>query len=177
MMNKIMRWTIIVCMLIGMLPATIQAAIPLAEREALLALYESTDGPNWINNDGWGDAPGTECTWSGVFCHTGGNHVTSLYLGGNQLSGPIPDLSALTQLEYLRLESNKLSGPIPDASALPPQVRTLGLEGNVWKHDGFHHGHYFEVVEDGTTEIEFIRLAGEEYGKAVADYKARCERL
>ena len=41
-----------------------------------------------------------------------------LSLDGNQLSGPIPDLSALTSLLYLFLYNNQLSGPIPDLSAL-----------------------------------------------------------
>ena len=38
-----------------------------AEREALIALYNSTDGPNWTNSDGWllDDMP---CGWYGITC-------------------------------------------------------------------------------------------------------------
>ena len=39
-----------------------------AEREALIALYNSTDGPNWTTNTGWLGESGTECTWYGITC-------------------------------------------------------------------------------------------------------------
>jgi Leucine-rich repeat (LRR) protein len=55
--------------------------------------------------------------------------LRSLYLDYNQLSGEIPDLSALTQLERLGLMDNQLSGEIPDLSALT-QLRTLFLRDN-----------------------------------------------
>ena len=39
------------------------AQMPPAERDALIALYNSTDGANWWDNTGWLGAPGTECDW------------------------------------------------------------------------------------------------------------------
>ena len=56
-------------------------------------------------------------------------------------------------------------------------LETLGLDGSTWKHDGFHNGHYFEVVEDGVTGEEFKRLCGEEFDRACADYNERCGKL
>ena len=60
----------------------------IAEREALVALYNSTDGPNWVNSTGWLGEEGTECTWYGVTCEN--SKVTVINLDSNQLTGNIP---------------------------------------------------------------------------------------
>ncbi|KAL2642417.1 hypothetical protein R1flu_010004 [Riccia fluitans] len=39
--------------------------------------------------------------------------LTVLYLGSNQLSGPLPDLSALTDLQWFDAGNNTLTGPLP----------------------------------------------------------------
>ena len=44
------------------------AQIPQIERDALIALYNSTDGDNWTDNTGWLGEAGTECSWFGVTC-------------------------------------------------------------------------------------------------------------
>lgn len=41
--------------------------IPQAECEALVQLYNSTDGPNWTNNTDWLQT-NTPCNWYGVAC-------------------------------------------------------------------------------------------------------------
>jgi Leucine-rich repeat (LRR) protein len=85
---------------------------PDPQRDALMALYNSTNGPNWVNNRGWGTGDPCDPAWHGVRCDSG--HVQVLYLTGNQLSGPIPaELGNLSSLEQLSLDSNQLSGPIP----------------------------------------------------------------
>jgi Leucine Rich Repeat (LRR) protein len=38
------------------------------ERQALLALYEATDGNHWKDHTGWLGPAGTECVWYGVSC-------------------------------------------------------------------------------------------------------------
>jgi Leucine-rich repeat (LRR) protein len=85
--------------------------IPQAECEALVALYNSTNGANWSNNSGWLDT-NTPCNWYGVTCSAG--HVTRLWLCENQLSGSIPpQLDNLANLQQLWLIGNQLSGSIP----------------------------------------------------------------
>ena len=45
------------------------AQIPQIERDALIALYNSTDGANWTDNTGWLGEAGTECSWFGIRCY------------------------------------------------------------------------------------------------------------
>ena len=52
-----------------------------------------------------------------------------LFLSHNQLTGSIPDLSALTSLTQLILSHNQLTGSIPDLSALT-NLTWLDLTGN-----------------------------------------------
>jgi hypothetical protein len=88
------------------------------EREALLVLYQATDGNHWKNSDGWLGAPGTECEWFGVSCFeplAGTATVTALNLGENNLKGTIPDqLGQLPNLESLSLFGNQLRGTVPE---------------------------------------------------------------
>jgi len=105
--------------------------IPIAQCEALVALYDSTDGDNWTNNAGW-KTTNTPCSWYGVTCENG--VVTFINLGdsdkgGNNLVGNLSELSALTGLESLFLDKNKLNGTIPDVRALV-NMRQLSLAGN-----------------------------------------------
>jgi hypothetical protein len=90
--------------------------LPQEERAALIALYESTDGPHWKENTGWVGAPGTECDWHGVSCgpRFPEEHVLSVDLFENGLTGRIPEaIGQLGGLEWLTLFGNKLSGRLP----------------------------------------------------------------
>ncbi|EDN70503.1 hypothetical protein BGP_1053 [Beggiatoa sp. PS] len=51
--------------------------IPQIECEALVALYESTDGPNWTDSpdNNW-NVINTPCSWEGITCEAG--HVTKI---------------------------------------------------------------------------------------------------
>ena len=93
------------------------------DRAALVALYNATDGPNWVNSEKWlTEAPLGE--WYGVDTDASGR-VVGLDLGGQRdedsrqwiphgLAGPIPpELGNLTELTELNLRHNALVGPIP----------------------------------------------------------------
>ena len=77
---------------------------------ALVALYDSTDGENWDNNDGWLEAPVAE--WHGVT--VSGDRVVTLILKDHDLTGEIPpELGQLSSLQFLGLFENQLTGEIP----------------------------------------------------------------
>ena len=102
---------------------------PETDREALVALYNATDGPNWANNENWlSDAPIGE--WYGVRTDDNGR-VTWLFLYENRLSGEIPpELGNLANLETLGLSNNRLSGEIPPELGNLANLENLSLRGN-----------------------------------------------
>ncbi|XP_077211029.1 putative LRR receptor-like serine/threonine-protein kinase At1g51810 isoform X2 [Tasmannia lanceolata] len=56
--------------------------------------------------------------------------LSNIWLGGNKLSGSIPDLSHLTVLSSLHLEDNKFSGKIPESLGQLNNLRELYLQNN-----------------------------------------------
>ncbi|MCP4697101.1 MAG: hypothetical protein GY862_09660 [Gammaproteobacteria bacterium] len=102
---------------------------PRAEREALVALYNSTDGPNWSDagRNNW-NQDNSPCDWTGVACSAGNVIIVDRFY--NNLVGTLPDLNALTSLQQLNLSSNGLTGAIPGLSALANlQEFHLGFNG------------------------------------------------
>ncbi len=102
---------------------------PEMDREALVALYNATDGPNWERNDNWlSSEPISE--WSGVSTDNKGRGI-ELHLSHNNLSGEIPsELGNLANLETLGLEVNHLSGEIPPELGHLANLETLDLSEN-----------------------------------------------
>lgn len=102
--------------------------------EALVELYESTDGPNWRNNDNWSNSdrmPTAEelDTWHGVTVRDG--RVTGLELELNGLAGPLPAAVAnLSSLTVLNLRSNDLTGSIPTALGDLVYLESVFLDAN-----------------------------------------------
>ena len=84
------------------------------DREALVALYNATDGLNWRYSADWlRDAPLGD--WGGVTTNDDGR-VTELELEYNNLLGEIPpELGSLSNLTHLRLLFNDLSGCVPSS--------------------------------------------------------------
>ena len=106
------------------------------DRAVLVALYNTTGGPNWVNNDNWlTDEPLGK--WYGVNTDDTGR-VVELDLSGDSdtgrkvphgLSGSIPpELRWLTSLETLNLGFNELAGPIPPWLGGLSNLRSLSLE-------------------------------------------------
>jgi len=98
----------------------IELQIPATERTALIDFYNSTNGDNWFNNDGWKSPPlhidgfampGTEGSWHGVVVPYDYDTVTEIHFGNNNLVGNVPaSISNFSNLEKLLLNSNNLSG-------------------------------------------------------------------
>ncbi len=99
------------------------------DREVLEALYENTNGLNWVDQENWlSDRPLEE--WHGVATDQYG-HVTHLSLPINRLRGPFPsNLEQLSQLRYLNLRGNQISGTLPATVGQLSLLRFLYLGYN-----------------------------------------------
>ncbi len=134
---------------------------PSAERAALVALYQATDGPNWTYNDNWlTDEPIT--TWFGVHRDEFGR-IVRLALENNGLRGSIPDLNALANLWELSLHYNDLTGPVPDLSGLS-NLRSLSL----------HHNRLTGPISDlsALTNLKFLSLGHNHFSGPMPDLSA-----
>ena len=125
-----------------------------SDREALIALYHATGGPNWTSSTNWlSDEPLGE--WYGVTIDEDGR-VTRLVLQGNGLAGELPpelgdltslwdlylgghglligpvprELGNLTRLRYLNVENSQLTGEIPRELGNLVNLDWLSLAGN-----------------------------------------------
>ncbi|WP_299113045.1 T9SS type A sorting domain-containing protein [uncultured Winogradskyella sp.] len=82
---------------------------------ALVALYNSTNGNNWTNNTNWLDNTKPINTWFGISLEFNGNRVERLNLSNNNISGTIPpEINGLTELEEIIIKNHSLSGEIPE---------------------------------------------------------------
>ena len=108
---------------------TAEITVESPDRAALVALYNATDGTNWVHNDKWlTDAPLAE--WHGVRVSATGR-VQVLQLMDNNLVGPIPiELSSLSRLTILRLSHNGLEGAIPPELGNLVSLTWLDLANN-----------------------------------------------
>ncbi|MCK5521943.1 MAG: leucine-rich repeat domain-containing protein [Thiomargarita sp.] len=118
--------------------------ILLQDCNALVALYNSTEGDNWNNKSGWVITK-TPCSWYGVKCGDVGSNkrVIELSLIDNRLKNNIPlELSNLAELKTLelhndpynlyinQLEGNQLNKEIPTALGDLTKLQTLNLSEN-----------------------------------------------
>lgn len=107
--------------------------VSVSQCDTLVEFYHSTMGPNWLDSETnqWlkNDRP---CDWEGVTCW--GNRVVRLELPANGLSGELPALGGLVHLQQIGVFNNpQLSGPLPDLTALPELTHVIvfktGLHG------------------------------------------------
>lgn len=143
---------------------TTQTDIPQAECEALVTLYNSTNGASWYDSpaNNW-NLTDTPCRWAGVTCSAGSpGHVTEINRSRQNLDGTIPDLSALSSLQSLDLSYNKLNGSFP--AALPTSLHYLnldaiGLSGTIPDLSAF-------------TNLQAISLGFNPLGGSIPDFSA-----
>ena len=95
-----------------------------SDRAALVVLYNTAGGTNWVNNSGWlSDAPLGE--WSGIETDDNGR-VVGVDLRENSLSGTIPgDLGNLSSLQWLFLNNEAFTCQETPCRATSPTANRL----------------------------------------------------
>lgn len=102
--------------------------VPVSECQALVDLYESTNGVEWIDITNWLISARVD-DWYGITVFE--NHVTIIEMNGNSLSGEIPD--TISQLQYLIelcLTGNSVSGTLPEAISQMNSLERISLDYN-----------------------------------------------
>lgn len=108
-----------------------------SEKEALKALYDSTNGFNWADKRGWDFSTpvtswnySTKTGWYGIAVEDG--KIVDLSFAGNNLNGSIPP--EIGQLKYLKRLNfswdSKLTGSIPEEIGQLENLEILGLPYN-----------------------------------------------
>jgi hypothetical protein len=103
--------------------------VPIAECQALVDLYESTNGAGWNNNTNWLSSTNVD-DWFGITVSEG--RVTEIVLDGNNLHGIIP--SSIDQLPYLVelcFMTNQIEGTIPITIGNLTNLEKLTLGNNL----------------------------------------------
>ena len=102
----------------------------LKERQALMDLYNATDGDHWVRNDNWGsDKPLSE--WYGVRMDDKGTHVCAIDMLSNRLKGELPSsIGDLKFLDTIYLSDNELCGDLPETMGNLTYMYTLALHNN-----------------------------------------------
>ena len=102
--------------------------VPQTECEALVALYERTNGAGWFTRTNWLTTT-TVGDWYGVTVSKG--HVKLLNFYRNNLTGIIPpQLKQLISLLVLQLDRNQLIGSIPPELGQLSTLTSLSIIGN-----------------------------------------------
>ena len=105
-----------------------KAQVNIQDSLALVDLYNSTNGPKWLNHANWLTSTPVS-KWHGV--NVLGNRVSELSLTQNKLTGNIPvSFGNLTNLEQFFLDGNKLSGNIPSSFGNLIHLNTAYLGAN-----------------------------------------------
>ncbi|PRP79768.1 hypothetical protein PROFUN_12630 [Planoprotostelium fungivorum] len=150
-----MKRTLII-FLLGVVASCIAQTSRDAQKAALVALYNSTNGPLWKDNTNWLSDTVDYCQWNPVQCD-GNQNIYFIDLGGNNLNGTIPSnigdlgssltglglgdnpllhgtiplsIANLTGLGTLNLRGCNLNGSVPSIFGRLTSLNSLQLQGN-----------------------------------------------
>ena len=131
--------------LVGCSPRPCDEACQEIQRQGLVELYNTLDGPNWRLQSGWlTDQP--HCSWEGITCcqekviehhetlaKCRDGVVVSICLFSNKARGSLSTYileKFVDGLMYIDLRYNDLHGPLPTMLAQAKQLRWILADGN-----------------------------------------------
>jgi Leucine-rich repeat (LRR) protein len=102
------------------------AEVSVAEKEALVKLYQSTNGSQWTTK--WNISMPV-ATWYGIKLEN--DKVVSINLADNNLKGELPkEIASLVNLQELNLHKNYISGSIPSSIVALKELKILDISFN-----------------------------------------------
>ncbi len=103
---------------------------PKADSTALVALFDATNPPGWVDSTNW-KTPGQPIkNWFGISTNAAGC-VDSIMLKNNNLTGQLPTaIGDFNKLQLLSLSGNSLFGQIPATVANLQNLKNLDLSAN-----------------------------------------------
>ncbi|SDR67291.1 Por secretion system C-terminal sorting domain-containing protein [Polaribacter sp. KT25b] len=145
----------------------INAQVSQAERQALIDFYNATDGDNWTNNTNWDtdiNSTSDVKTWHGVTATyiDGVYHVRDLVLTDNNLTGTLPDLSQLTELQGVSVATNKLTGNI-NIDLFPKKLKSISLNENNFTGDFSDFSSFTALEKLFLIDTNFTGVISEEF--------------
>jgi len=135
---------------------------------ALKALYENTDGDNWVEKDGWelikGDVPPGNCDLGmlkGVTLDEDYNtRVERLSLSNNNLVGQLPDeIGKLIKIKNFSMPFNQVSGNIPASIGQLEILERINLDFN--NLNGEIPIEFLNLNRLSTIQLQYNFLSGE----------------
>jgi len=125
---KYMRKSLFIIAALLLFFTSASSQVPQIEKDALIALYNATDGSNWTDNTNW-NTGNPVSTWYGVTVVN--NQVTELFLANNQLTDNIPhEIGNLSNLKKIWLDGNLLTGSIPSEIGNLSNLQDLNFSNN-----------------------------------------------
>tara|TARA_R110002050_G_scaffold49752_6_gene115348 strand:+ start:3081 stop:3767 length:687 start_codon:yes stop_codon:yes gene_type:complete len=124
---------LLACFLLAVVPTS--GTVPEMQRNALMDLYNSTQGAAWRYKWNWGTGDPCTLNWYGIDCDCPGkSHINGVNLWENNLDGTLPStIGQLTQLLYLHLWSNALHGTIPSEVGTISTLLHLYVNSNMMR--------------------------------------------
>ena len=120
----------LIAILLCATPQKIDAqAVSTQDSLALVDLYNSTNGANWVNKNNW--LSGQVKDWNGITVLSG--RVAAVVLDLNNLTGTLPNsLGDMSNIQIFEIGDNQIAGEIPSSMSNWSNLLSVDLDNNLF---------------------------------------------